>query len=441
MESLINFADLLTTKNFSINWQEMSLPWRNSLLFTISVLFFLTLFASWKSLPINIPGYQVTMDRVYYLKIAEGNEKEVIKPFIKRFLHPKTAAFLSKKFSIDIGTSFFIISLVSLASFLFFITTILKNNTSIPIIFSVVLIFSPYLSLLFYDYYMHDLFYVMMTCLFFFFLSRNLTWPALITLFPLFLIREATILLCLLFLVLCLIRKKYIHVLGMMAITFVAMKVSSHFAHLGGPNRHEMGELPFMISKVIYNFLANFLGINMWVTGYEHCVPSSKWAVPSWFAAGHITEFGICNFQILQPIHTLYRYLTIFGLIPYLVIKIIIHHWKKIFQKGEFWLVLALGYGLLSFLIGPSLGPGGWRLMGQGWSAFWLAGPIIISRYLPLNPHIMTRLFVIHVLIVWIPWLVEIFNWKAQISYPIIITATAILYALALKTLPSVNKA
>ncbi len=414
----------------------------SSVMLLTSTIFVITLCISWKHLPITIDNYVPNQDRKYYEKIALGKYSEVIKPFSKRVLHPIVARSISSLSSLSLNQSFFIISIISLIIFISFILWIIKNESSFPLAMTIPLLVTPYMSLLFYDYYMHDLFFSTVLIAFFVFFIKKL-WPLMfLSLYALFLIREATILLSLILIISCIIKKEPRILLGVIIATGLGLVSSSYFAGLGQENRHALGELIFMISKIIHNTFSNFFGINLWVNTYKDCHPILEINIvrhPDWLSFGKITNFGVCDFNLLQPLHTLIRYLSSFGLIPLLFFYIIKREGKKIIEHNDLWFISCLLFGLVSFVIGPCLGPGGYRLMGYGWPLFWIVCPILMSLFIQSEPATRNKIVIIHVVLTWILSIMEILLPKSELLYPLTFSFILILYVLAFSQLKKMS--
>jgi hypothetical protein len=381
----------------------------NRPIFAALILFLLVAAYSWKGLFAPIPEAQM-WDRTYYLRLAEGDTADVIRPFTKRILHPKAARFLSDVTGWEIRDSFRILSFLSLFLISISLAVLWKKLTPFPSLGLLPVVFTPYLCQIFSDFLMHDLFFSALLSLFFLLLAFGRDWLSLPLLFLLFLTREATVLLAVFLGALSLYRRRFLFAVGLFAVLVAGFIASSHFASLGQPNKHQMGEALYMFSKVVYNFSANFLGINFWVNTYDHCVPFVEGQVPPWLPAGMIHFFGVCGFSIWQPVNTLVSYLTIFGIGPAALAFVLIRKRFSLFREGDLPLLLFLAYGLVSYLLGPFLGPGGYRLMGYGWPAFWLATPVLAGRYLSLDKKGSIRLVICHLILSWLPPLVALLH-------------------------------
>lgn len=395
-----------------------------SLIFAVFAFFLL--FAS--SLDrLHDPSSQMRDGRIYF-KIAEGKVENIAKPFTKRILHPKLASLLSRTTSLSLKNSFFLISLSSLAVLFIALILMFKKTTSFSPALALPLFVVPYLSHIFVDYYMHDLFFSMVLSLFFLALVYRQFWLAIILLIPLFLAREATMLLCLVLLGVMLSGRKFKSLIAVGVVTVIGLMLSSYYGNMGLINRHGLGELFYMVSKVIFNSSGNFFGITLWADTFSfQCDPSFVFSVPEWLSLGSISQVGICSFNIWQPIITFNSWMTLFGLGPLVLFFLLWKKRKNLFKGNELWLNVCLIYGVIAFLIGPLLGPGGYRLMGYGWPAFWLAGPFLLRKYFVIDSKSALYLIVYHVLLSWVPYLIDRIHFGPRLDPGLIFAFAVIL--------------
>jgi len=355
-------------------------------IFYLLLCFFCILSISWKNFT------QVTKpieDRLYYLKIAKGEQHEVISPFSKRVAHPLFAAAFSQIFKGDLRKSFQVISLLSLIVFLLAITLLYRRFQIAPplILFTV----SPYLVQIFYDYYMHDLFYGALLALFLVLFSRSIL-SSFIFIPLLFIVRESTLLVSLVLFFVLLREKKYRDILIILGATAIGIVLSNFFAHAGLPNRYGFSEIFYMGSKIIYNTSLNFFGIELWNSSMNSCTPKVIFNLP--FLVGKINQIGYCAWHPINSLITLVQWLTIFGLLPSLLLKI--KSRLSVVDSHKTIIYFCLIYGFLSFVLGPMIGPGGFRLTGYGWPCFWVA-------ILALQKTISWPFFILNLFLTWVP--------------------------------------
>ena len=385
-------------------------------LVTALVLFALICLYSWSNLFVVLPKDQM-WDRHQYLTMAEGHADVVVKPFTKRILHPLLAGFLSRSLDVPVRDSFFGLAFPLLA-ILIGSTIGILHKSSVPVWLAFPIIFSPYFSLIFSDFLMHDLLFSALAAFLFLLLVSGKHLAALGVLFLLFLTREATLLLSLLLVGLGLYRRRFVFAVMVAVVSVAGLWVVSRLSGHGLSNIHGLGEAPFMMAKFVYNFSANFLGVNLWVNTYHSCEPSVVWNVPPWMPAGMIRQAGFCSFDFLQPVHTFGRMFTIFGIGPGLAATLLVKRGRVFMRGADFWLLACLTFGLASFLLGPCLGPGGYRLMGYGSPAFALAGPVLLISFFCLSKRPAVEILVIHLVLTWLPFLTTDFRSRSLLFGP-----------------------
>jgi hypothetical protein len=117
-----------------------------------------------------------------------------------------------------------------------------------------------------------------------------------------------------------------------------------------------------------------------------------------------VRQIGLCTPEWTLPLFTLLTLLTLFGSGPLLIIAA---------RKAQLWstrhpfaVQLAAVYGLLSFLLGPSLGDWIDRLIGYGWPLFWIGVPYLIRHAASsgLTPALPERTSLVSLLLIsWLP--------------------------------------
>ena len=138
--------------------------------------------------------------------------------------------------------------------------------------------------------------------------------------FSAFLARESTILLGAILLLVGLWRSKKLLSVAAAIVIILSVFTASRFNSLGLPNAHELTGLPYLILKLPYNFLNNVLGIVPWSNTLPHCEPIFQYHLPALSFFGSIQSIGICGFNPLFPLATVTTLLTIFGIMPAVLI-------------------------------------------------------------------------------------------------------------------------
>ncbi len=378
--------------------------------FVVATLFYLNIYLG--------PTYGGDIE--WYIMAAEGNWDQIIQPYSSRFLHPFTVSLFSFLTGLDIFQSFGVVVIASLFLFFVVVTKILGDNIKNPLLI-IPLFFLPY----FFDtlrYTFHpDAFYLLLTA--FFFLSLYLkseVWTV-ILLFLMFLTRESTILLALLFALISWIKNKKILTYSVLIIIAASFFVSSILISGGQPNIHNLNGFTYLFSKLVFNSMTNVLGIIPWANTYNNCAPLINFDLSNIIPLGSIKEVGICGFDYSLPAKSLITLLTIFGVLPFVLLFIYIKK-KNEFSVLPFWIKLALLYGVTHYVFGVIAGTSIERLVGYGWPAFILATPILMNKYITNNQNFIFKISSIHIFVAWMPFMImKIGNNDPKLFLPIVL--------------------
>jgi hypothetical protein len=160
------------------------------------------------------------------------------------------------------------------------------------------------------------------------------------------------------------------------------LAASSFVSRLGKPNIHGLPDFLYLPGKVAYYFLLHLSGLRIWSdVRPEQGMPFVTWRLPPWLCIGADRVVGIVYPDWRYPVSTLVVCLTVFGLGPLLVLYLLRRLEKT--RSLPFAIELALFYGVASYLAGPLLGDWVERLVGYGWTAFWIALPCLWYWYGP----------------------------------------------------------
>ncbi len=374
-------------------------------------------------------------DSNWYIAIAEGHLNQVIQPFSGRVLHPFLAGWLSSFSSLNTTQSFLFLAIISLVFSLIVNSLIFKKTVRSPVFF-VFLFFSPYFLSIFREFFLSDIFYVFLTSLFFLALFYEKEALALLMLFPLFLARESTILLGAILLLVGLWRSKKLLSVAAAIVIILSVFTASRFNSLGLPNAHELTGLPYLILKLPYNFLNNVLGIVPWSNTLPHCEPIFQYHLPALSFFGSIQSIGICGFNPLFPLATVTTLLTIFGIMPAVLIYLFSKR-KIVFGKVPFWLAIALVYGVISYFMSAIATTGVGRLAGYGWPAFLLFTPIIFANSFKMEGEFLIKISFLQFFVAWLPFLILKIGGETIFFYLFIIFFAAVAYWLTFRILKS----
>ncbi|OGG40915.1 hypothetical protein A3A21_01435 [Candidatus Jorgensenbacteria bacterium RIFCSPLOWO2_01_FULL_45_25b] len=345
-------------------------------------------------------------DSEWYIAAANGNLQTLIEPYSVRFLHPFIAGWLSGHSALNVYEAFLVIAIASLLLFLIVNALILKHTIGSPLLM-VPLFGLPYvldsLSIIFHP----DMFYMFLTALFFLLLSVKKQGASLLVLFFLFLTRESTILLGVMYSVVAWLCSKKNLAITIIVIMLISLFVSGVMKEIGQPNKHDLNSSVYLAAKLSYNFMRNVLGLNPWTNTYQNCDPIIQFNLPQFELFGNIRGVGVCGFNFIAPLQTLITLLTIFGIAPCALFYILKNKIKQIWKTFPFWFLVAVAYGLTSYVIGVAAGTGVQRIVGYGWPAFLLGVPILVKNFFEIDKKFIAKLFVTHLFIAWLPFVVQ----------------------------------
>ena len=354
----------------------------------------------------------------WYIKLAEGRISEVERPYSGRILAPMIVyaakAVLGKP---DVQALFASLSFISLIVFIGGVTVILGSATTRPALSFFVLV-TPLTVYWFRNYCYPEMFYSALLALFFLTMLYEKWLPSILILFLLMLTREDTIILSCCLAVIFLLRKDMRKLAGLVIIATLAGVIVITLVSSGGKsNIHGTSHIVYLLLKAPYNLLKNYFGIELWTNTLAHGKLTAHsfreqpiWfmELPRWLQAGQIKKAGIYQICLDFPLSTLKIMLTMFGLMPSLLIGLLLTGRQRWKDCSPFMATL-ISLGLISFLAGPCLGADVERLVSYGWPAFWIATPILIAT----NPSISTKAYYIlawSFVLCWIPWLVQYFG-------------------------------
>lgn len=335
-------------------------------------------------------------DSEHYLNIAHG--MQVPKPFSNRILLPLVARSLSQLTHADVETCFLTLALfiyVAILLSLSIFANLLKMNRLLLAGFWIV----PSLAATLAQVYSPDLASVLWILVISLAIAADLPILAALLFIPAIMTRETNVLFGALTIVLFVSQRRY----RAAATTAAAMAVGFWLAaklSLGAlGNVHEMNSVLYMLLKVPVNFISNLLGIAFWTDTYHQwCAkPSASIPLPTFLHFGNMTRLGVCSIDGEALISGWLPYFSVFGigtgLMSALCSRVI-----SMRRQIPGVILLAFGYGILMFIIGPMSGKAVLRLTFYGWPAFLIALPYFLGRFVSFDRSTLRLLVVLHVL-------------------------------------------
>jgi hypothetical protein len=315
-------------------------------------------------------------DSQNYRAMANGQYSEIWSPYSKRALYPFLARTVAAALGTRLEAAFLGLNLLAFTAIAYCLARCLAlEGCDGRLVYLFLLTPFPLGSLEL--AYMPDLFHMALIALFFLLLlSERLVW-ALLVLFVAFVTRESTLLLCLVCGGVALFRRKPALLAGSLLVLLAGTLVTNYFARLGKPNLHHLPEVLYLALKVPYNFILNFLGVHISSEVIPGPPPLFTWQLPAFLHLGLDREIGV-DWDWRRPLVTLIVFLALFGSGPLFVWKYFRH--VKLSAPAPLAIELAATYGLICYILGPSLGNLTDRLVGFGWPLFWIALPWLVRE-------------------------------------------------------------
>jgi uncharacterized protein (DUF983 family) len=386
---------------------------------------------------------EITADSVSYRDFALGHVSTVMASIAGRFLHPMMVRGVSLMSGANIGSAFFGVAIVSLVTLALALSMMIGSFSS-PWL-APAIVFAPVLAThLFGLYYTQDLFHAGLAAVFFCALLYRRTGLALLVLFALYLTRESTIVLGAVLAIGAALRSNRRMALWTAAVSIVGYAISRHAASFGMPNVHHVNEFVFLAMKVPFDLTRTVLGVILvpnTVRGNPGftCAPVMIWSLPAWLRFGELRDCGVCRPDIALPLHTFGLALTLFGIGPVILAKVLLSHWRKIALEAPLWVFVAVAYGVLIYLVSPAVSFWLERDFGYAWPAFWIATPWLLSKYYALERAQVLKLLGANLAVCWIPRLVGMAPDQLLAPTIAIIGALAVDY-IALRTFVSCRR-
>jgi len=341
-----------------------------------------------------------------YESIAQGRMSEVTKPFANRVLAASLVHAVTAATGLSTEQGFAVIGVLSLFGIAACVAAVLNSYTKHPaFVFALLLI--PWLLGLFREYYLPDLPHAALAAVYFLLLYKGRYWESIPLLFLMQLTREATVLLAVVAVVVLIRDRRWRPALASAGAVAAAMALVAYAIRDAQPNLHHINSVLYLVLKVPFNISRNVFGVMLWTDSLGSKELPAVWTMdlPSWLVRGNIHRIEYCGFDPVPPMETLLSFLTLFGVVPVLLVRELWLRWKRMVGAGLLrpWVKIALAYGLVSFFAGPALGASVRRLVGYGWPAFLLAGVLLLAGSYCLDRRTAVGLLIIQVLACWGP--------------------------------------
>ena len=316
-------------------------------------------------------------DSQSYLALANGQYAAVTSPFSKRALYPFLAKTVAVGLGVRLETAFLGLNLLAFAALAYCLARCLALAGCDGRL-SCLFLLTPFPLASLELAYMPDLFHMALTALcFLLLLSERWIW-ALLVLFICFVTRESTLLLCLVCAGIGFVRRQRTLAIGSLVVLVAGTLVTNYLARLGKPNVHHLPDFLYLGLKVPYNFILNFLGVHISSNLMPGAPPLFTWQLPAFLHLGLDREIGV-SWDWRRPVATLVVLLALFGNGPLFVWKYFRFH-KLSAPTAPLAIQVMAVYGLMCYVLGPSLGNLIDRLVGYGWPLFWIGLPWLVRE-------------------------------------------------------------
>lgn len=416
----------------TITLSKLKVFYNSPLLISIVITIVIILLA-WKYI------YEYHIDSQFYIILAKG--MAVKKPFSGRIFYPFVALGLHNFIGLTLDHAFLLSNLIGLILLILSVTLLIKSITSYASI-AIPILITPFLIRSMALVYLPDFFSAGLTGVFFYLIYRSYFWPSALMLLLVYLTRENAIFLCLALAAMGLYKYRLRWAVAGIVVLVAGIVITSLAGRHGLPQEYNMNFLLYMALKIPKNLLYNGFGVLIWTNVYPDVGhPYLLIALPGWLPLGKLHTIGITPMQPLVFLNTIMLLLTTFGVAPSLLGLQLAKHWKQIFSENQFWLQVAIIYGVSSFLIGIAVSYDVMRLIGYAWPAFWLAVPALLCRYCTFSLSSLIQLIGYQVFACWLPWIMRIpwFVDKVSMDSPmpflVVIFGSIILHFFAVRTI------
>jgi hypothetical protein len=334
-------------------------------------------------LPVAI-GLALVYDSIFfqsdtpnYLLLATG--QPAMMPFASRQLGPLIVRGLIH-LGITLQTAYFLEGTVAMlllfATVLYFLLRSGAPRFMFAAIFGMVFWAWQYNALV-----MPDLLYAALLCIFLLLLDRQRFLLAGLMMLPLAVSRESTLLTLAVYLVAGWRRLRLTESVTAIASMVAGILIVKRLTANALPNNEHISPFLYLLAKMPWALLKNFLGLYPWSNVYPECeVPRFQMALH----LGPVHAVGICRFEPYPPLLLLFYCLSSFGLLPLLFLAL--RRLRKPLaptensSRADFLVRFCVVYGVLSFAIAGLLGETFQRLFAYSWPVFLIALPILLTR-------------------------------------------------------------
>lgn len=354
-------------------------------------------------------------DSAHYHAVAEGRIAEIHDPFTKRVLYPWLVRQTAQLTGLSIEASFTVWGNLAFVVFAVVLLSLIQRYVRSSW-FTLAFFLTPVNLILARENQLPDLLHASLLALFFLVLYERRLVVSLVLLALLQLTRESTLLVTFFFVIFTFVRRRWVVAMLAIAISVAGLGVAGKVAKQGLPNVHGVNNVVYLAAKVPYNLSKNVFGVYFWTDTSARNKPESfpdepifRMNSPSWLPTGKIKEFGLYKIDLTKPLVTIAQMLTLFGVLPVLVMPFLFRRstWAPPAETRQYVLPIAFGYGAMSYWLAPCLGASTDRLISYGWPCFWIAAPMLISDKIGVGSDSWGRIALLHAIASWCPLLIS----------------------------------
>lgn len=363
-------------------------------------------------------------DNQWYIQMAKG-DYSVPKPFNSRIVAPWLAGKISASLGISLAGGFLAVQLTAFAILHGFALLSLRQLFDLPPALAATATSLCFLTHAFAwlvgALYYPDLLFLAWTAIAIWAWITSRWWLVAAALFLALITRDSSALpLGLMIAVGAWISRQKTGVLAVAA-AVVGQQMFFRFLFTPGPgNVHGLGEIPYLLLKLVSNSSRAYLGLQLWtntlgesaITRASNPAPPWIWDLPPFLQQGSIRQVGVYPWSFLSIVVTFLQMAVTFGL-PLLAAGFLA---VRLSRKGERAAAvtaislpgaLVLIYGLLMLALGPATGTDLPRLIMAAWPACVLVGA---GWFLKTHPRPAAALLLLAASTL-VGWLVH-FQWR-----------------------------
>jgi hypothetical protein len=352
--------------------------------------------------PYRWPDYGSDVNEYRTFAIA-GDPSNVQRQFAGRILHPLIVHAVAKLGGIGADRAFLIVAVIALLLFALAMAA-LWRECGVPAAALIPMLCTPFLIDQFWRIYSQGLLQWAIIALFFMWLKRGWIWIAAVMLFLACLTRESALILAAAVIAAGLARGGSRLAAVSLAAAVGAFVLTSAVAAHSPPNLHHVSGPLFFALKFPFEFARNVLGLtivpNTLVNSPGNaCAPIFRVMLPAFARIGRLSWVSYCGFDARRMLATFSVLACGFGIGPAVMLALLVR--GRGIGRAPGWLLAAILYGVIAYLLGTSEGTALYDEIGSGWPAFWIGAPALMASGERPETGVMARLLACNAAVSW----------------------------------------